>query len=170
MALFKSWKENRFALLLAVLGGVGLSMFIVGCATIIHGTTQDIGVSSSPTGATVIVDNTAYGRTPTIIKLSRKHNHIVKINLKGYQPFEATLTRSVSGWVWGNIVFGGFIGLAVDAISGGLYKLTPEQIQATLLKNETGYLYRKNSLYIAVVLTPDPAWQKIATLTKRSGY
>jgi hypothetical protein len=37
-----------------------------------------------------------------------------------FAGFEATVTRSVSGWVWGNVVFGGLVGLAVDAISGYL--------------------------------------------------
>lgn len=67
-----------------------------------------------------------------IAKLSRSDNHIVRIQMDGYQPFDATITRSVSGWVWGNLVFGGLIGLAVDATSGGLYKLTPEQVSAQM--------------------------------------
>ena len=36
-----------------------------------------------------------------------------------YQPFDMTLTRSVSGWVWRNIVFGGLIGLASRGLSDG---------------------------------------------------
>ena len=86
-----------------------------------HGTSQDLGISSSPTNATVMIDNVDAGKTPLVGKLSRKDNHIIKIQLGGYQPFEGTVTRKVSGWVWGNILFGGVIGLAVDAISGGLY-------------------------------------------------
>ena len=93
---------------------------LIACATIIHGTHQDVGISSVPTGAGVWVDNTEYGQTPLIAKLSRRDNHIVRIQMNGYQPFEATITHSVSGWVWGNIVFGGLVGLAVDAISGGM--------------------------------------------------
>jgi len=38
---------------------------------------------------------------PVIADLSRKDHHIVKIELDGYQPFEATVTRRVSGWVLG---------------------------------------------------------------------
>ncbi len=156
--------------LVVVLVGLGFGVFVTGCATIIHGTTQYVGFSSAPSGAAVIVDGATRGKTPTVLKLRRKDNHIIQIKLAGYQPFDATITRSVSGWVWGNIVFGGVIGLAVDAITGGLYKLTPEQIQATLSKNlsknKTGFLYKKDSLYLVVVLNPDPAWQKIANLTK----
>src|SRR5580765_5899488 len=105
---------------------------LTGCATIMHGTSQDIGFQSSPTNAKVLVDGLPMGNTPVVAKLSRKDNHIVKMNLDGYQPFEATLTRGTSGWVWGNAVFGGLIGLAVDAMSGGLYKINENSVSGQL--------------------------------------
>lgn len=131
-----------------------------------HGSKQAVGIGSTPTGAEVSVDNTPLGKTPVVATLSRKDHHIVKIDLAGYQPFETAITRSVSGWVWGNIVFGGIIGLAVDAISGGLYKLTPEQLQATMAQNVT--LSRDGDrLMIAVVLAPEAGWEQIGQLSPR---
>ena len=119
-----------------------MAIALSGCATIMHGTSQDIGFQSAPTNAKVTVDGLPMGNTPVVAKLSRKDNHIVKMNLEGYQPFEATLTRGTSGWVWGNIVFGGLIGLAVDAMSGGLYNLTPTQISAQLVQGIAPILWR----------------------------
>ena len=145
-----------------VLAGVMLA----GCATIMNQTTQAIGISSNPTGATVTVDSEPHGKTPVVTKLSRKDNHVVKLELAGYKPFETTLTRHVSGWVWGNIAFGGLIGLAVDAITGGMYKLTPDQITGELRKEGQSALLRDDTLYVAVVLTPDPRWEKIGQLQK----
>ena len=135
-----------------------------GCATIMQGTTQSIGIGSVPTSAIVTINNVEKGRTPVVVELKRKEHHIVKIEMPGYLPYETTFTRSTSGWVWGNIVFGGLIGLAVDAMAGGMYKLTPTEIDAVLTKEGANALYRKDSLYIAVVLTPDPAWEKIGQL------
>jgi hypothetical protein len=86
--------------------------------------------------------------------LTRKDNHIVRIELAGYKPYETTLTRKVSGWVWGNIVFGGLVGLAVDAIDGALYNLTPEQVSAALLAGTAHIVPTRNGMYIAVVLAP----------------
>jgi hypothetical protein len=102
-----------------------------GCATIIHGTHQSVGISSSPPGARISVDG-IQGVTPVVMDLTRKDNHIVTMQLEGYEPWSGTLTRSVSGWVWGNLAFGGLIGLGVDGLSGGIYKLEPEAINATL--------------------------------------
>ena len=89
---------------------------------------------------------------------------MVKIELDGYQPYETNLTRSTSGWVWGNIVFGGLIGLVVDASAGGMYKLTPDQIDSELRSAHAEAL-SNDGLFIAVVLKADPSWEKIGSLT-----
>jgi len=138
----------------------------ISCATIMHGTSQKIGVSSNPTGAKVTVDNKDMGVTPIFANLSRGDNHIVKIQLEGYQIAELTVTKKVSGWVWGNVLFGGLIGLAVDAISGGLYVLTPEQINAELKKSDIDIAVSDNCLFIITVLSPDQKWQKVGLLIK----
>lgn len=136
-----------------------------GCCSIIHGTKQDVGISSSPTGAAVKIDNVPNGNTPVVAKLTRKDTHVVHIEMPGYQPFDATITRNVSGWVWGNIVFGGLIGLAVDAIDGGMYNLTPEQVTATLSANHAAAARTADGVYLFAVLRPDPSWQKVGQLT-----
>ena len=141
-----------------------VALLLAGCATIMHGTKQSIGISSVPTDAQVTVDGVQLGRTPVIADLSRKEMHFVTIELDGYLPYDTTLTKSVSGWVWGNIVFGGVIGLAVDAISGGLYNLTPEQIEAELREQLSDCPGCEEGLFIVAVLHPDPDWQKIGTL------
>lgn len=137
---------------------------LTSCATIMHGTRQSVGIASNPSTASVWVDKIYAGNTPVIVDMSRKDNHIVRIELEGYQPYEATFSRKLSGWVFGNIVFGGVIGLAVDAISGGLYMLTPEQVQAELRSNQMAYSKKCHDSYIVVVLEPDPSWKKVGNL------
>ena len=143
---------------------LSLCFILISCASIMHGTHQDIGISSTPSSASVTVDNHPLGKTPIIADLKRKYNHIVKIEMAGYLPFETTIICSVSWWVCGNVVFGGLIGLAVDAISGGLYKLTPEQIVGVLQKENISFLNQKDKIFIAVVLHPNQGWQKIGQL------
>ncbi len=112
------------------------AILIAGCCSIIHGTKQEIGLSSSPSGASVTVNGQQMGTTPVTLDLKRNGSHKIAIEMEGYQPYEITLTKSVSGWVWGNVLFGGLIGLAVDAIDGAIYKLKPDTIQAQMLKSE----------------------------------
>lgn len=141
-----------------------LALSLTGCATIMHGTNQEVGFSSNPTGAKVCLDNQTCGKTPQVFKVSRKDNHVVRLELDGYQPYETTLTKSVSGWVWGNIVIGGLIGLAVDAISGGIYKLTPEQIEGALSKAEVSQTTNGQNVHIVLVRQANPSWVKVAQL------
>jgi hypothetical protein len=146
-----------------------LMLGLAGCASIIHGTHQDVGITSAPTGASVTIDNIQSGITPVFAKLTRKNNHIVRIELPGYQPLDLTVTRSVSGWVWGNVAIGGLIGLAVDAISGGMYKLSPEQLSATLNSSPTHASMSKtdDGIYLFVVLKPQSNWERVAQLQVR---
>lgn len=114
----------------------------------------------------VTINNQEVGKTPITTNLSRKDHHTVKIELAGYLPYETKLTRKVDGWIAGNIIFGGVIGLAVDAITGGMYKLTPDQIQAELRNRTVSIKQLKNGMYIAVVLKPNQDWQKVGQLEK----
>ena len=139
-------------------------LFTQACGTIMQGTTQQVGISSNPSNASVTINGQNHGNTPMIIDLKRKDSHMVRIQLDGYQPYETNLTRSTSGWVWGNIVFGGLIGLVVDASAGGMYKLTPEQIDSELRSSQAEALSNDDGLYIAVVLEADPSWEKIGSL------
>lgn len=142
------------------------SMALAGCASIMHGTSQDVGISSSPTGASVTIDNMAKAQTPFVASLSRKDSHIIHLAADGYAPADLTLTRSTSGWVWGNIVFGGLIGLAVDAMTGGLYNLTPDQLSATLAKQSASIAPSKAGIYVVLVPQAERGWTKVGQLRR----
>lgn len=158
-------KRGSWLLVTAV---VGLAPTILwACATIIHGSSQEVSINSQPTGAKVTIDGQPAGNTPVVSHLRRKDPHKITINMDGYQPFELATTRSVSGWVWGNIVFGGLIGLAVDAITGGLYNVKPEQVQAQLAKaGASRGVVQNGNIFVFLVREPDPSWVKIGQLER----
>jgi PEGA domain len=152
--------------------GIDLALGLVGCATIMHGSEQEIGFSSTPTNAKVSIDGQPRGQTPVVVKLARKEKHVVRMELDGYQPFEAALTRGTSGWVWGNIVFGGVIGLAVDAMSGGLYQINENSVAAQLqaanaLQQGGERRPPGDEVYIRIADGHDPAWMRIGTLVRK---
>jgi hypothetical protein len=104
------------------------------CATIMHGSHQEVSISSTPSGASITVDGQERGKTPIAVDLRRKEKSLIKITHDGYLPFETYLTKKTSGWVVGNLIFGGLPGLIVDALTGGLYLLRPEEIAPVLVK------------------------------------
>ena len=74
------------------------------------------------------------------------------------------LDRAVSGWFLGNLVIGGLIGIVVDVISGGVYKLEPGQITANLTEVAPTSEVIDGHIYISVVLEPEDNWVKIGQL------
>lgn len=137
-----------------------LFFFLFSCATIVNGPTQKIAVYSIPSSADVWIDGNFEGQTPLQARLSRSEDHLLKIELPGYEPYTARITRSLSGWLIGNIVFGGIIGIVIDAVSGSMYKLNPEQINAHLRK--IGAKATKGEeCYLFVVAEPDTSWEKL---------
>lgn len=155
-------KNNKYVSLILLASAVMTSL--TSCATIMHGTRQSVGIASNPSNANIWVDGIYVGNSPLIVEMSRKDNHYVTIQLDGYLPYQATFSRQMSYWVLGNFIFGGIIGLAIDAISGGIYMLTPDQIQAELRSNNLVYSKSSNESCIVVVLEPDPSWTKIGNM------
>ncbi|HEX6929947.1 MAG TPA: PEGA domain-containing protein [Gammaproteobacteria bacterium] len=144
---------------------LGSIAFLVGCASIVSGTTQPISFNSTPPGATILINGADMGKTPTTLHLKRNENYAVSIQLEGYMPETVNITRSMNGWIFGNIIFGGLIGIVIDAASGAMYKLTPEQVTATM--GEKLAINADDSVMIAVVMDVDPSWEKIAQLETR---
>ncbi|MFY7912743.1 MAG: hypothetical protein ACOVO2_24460 [Emticicia sp.] len=147
------------------------------CASIIHGKSQDVFISSQPKGAIIRVDDRDFGQTPKVLGLPRmgrmdgepstKKEYKITLSLEGYMPYETILQRKVDGWFFGNILVGGVIGIVIDAVTGSMYKLTPSQISAQMKMNGANvFNYKKSEVYIATTLQPDPNWQKIGKIEK----
>jgi uncharacterized protein YceK len=109
-----------------------LLLLTSGCATLLQGTTQQIMVSSTPAGATVVVDGSMRFTTPAALDLARKESHKLEINLDGYHPEIVNLRSVSSNMAAGNIVAGGLIGFAVDYSNGAAFRLVPELVKVNL--------------------------------------
>lgn len=137
----------------------GVCAALSGCATIVHSGPRPISVSSTPPGAKVTIydRNDALvqtNNTPFVAQLPTKYSYFqgqkyrLVFELPGHAPAEVRLEPSLSGWYFGNIVFGGLIGmLIVDPLTGAMYNLTPEKIeqplsatQAQVIRNGKGFL------------------------------
>jgi len=113
-------------------GAIALSFMLTVCATIFSGSMQTVKFTSNPSSATIFVDEVEAGKTPLEMKIPRRNEHLVKMKLDGYQPYQTRLTQQFNGWCAGNIVFGGLIGLVVDMSTGAMYNLSPGEINAEM--------------------------------------
>jgi len=106
----------------------------IGCATIIHGTTQEIDITSAPDQAEVWIDGARMGTTPTKVTLKRNGTFQVTVKKEGYKEATVKISGTTSAWIIGNVIFGGIIGCGIDFISGGAYDLKPERVDINLTK------------------------------------
>ncbi len=122
------------------------SLMLSGCASIVSKSSYPISINSTPSGAKVTIKDRRgmdiySGNTPTYIKLSAgagfftKANYIVTFEMDGYEKRSVPVEYGIDGWYFGNILFGGLIGmLIVDPATGAMWKLETEFIHETLSK------------------------------------
>ncbi|MDP3658884.1 translation initiation factor 2 [Phenylobacterium sp.] len=111
------------------------------CATITRGTTTSFVVESTPPGATV---RTSSGfscpATPCVFKMPRKDPFEVTASKAGYKNASSYVRTQIAGaggaGMAGNIIFGGIIGVGVDATSGAMNDLSPNPLHIVLEKKD----------------------------------
>jgi hypothetical protein len=120
-------------------------------------------VGSSPAGAKVTITNRRgvevySGLTPAKVSLKsgagffKKESYTVKYALEGYDPLEIPLECKLNGWYWGNILFGGLLGmLVIDPATGAMYKLSVPFVDGSLTKSGTGSVNTAPTLHIYAI-------------------
>lgn len=104
-----------------------------GCATIVNGSNVDVTLATTPTGATATVNGQTYITSNQVtVPIRRGKEATIHIEKEGYESQDVRLNRQLGGWIWGNILFGGLIGLGVDLISEKGYGVDPDEVNVTL--------------------------------------
>ncbi len=116
---------------------------IAGCASTVSDSDYPVSVASYPAGANFEVRNekgfvVSNGVTPGQIMLKAGagyfdgETYTITYRKEGHADQTTVLDSEIDGWYWGNIIFGGLIGmLIVDPSSGAMYKL-PSHVSASL--------------------------------------
>lgn len=98
-----------------------------GCGTIVHGTRQDLSITTNPPGATASVDDETCD-TPCTLRVHRKTTSLTLT--KGTYREEIDLERRFNVWssLVGNIIFYVVPGILFDAATGGAYEISPVNV------------------------------------------
>lgn len=134
-------------------------LFSGGCASIVHSGNRSISINTEPVGAKATISKqdgevVTVQTTPCTVSLDPKKRYFVgqpyvlRLELAGYKSTQVELKPTMSGWYFGNIIFGGLIGMvAVDPVTGSMWNIEPSKIQqkltaeqATLIKNKHGFV------------------------------
>ena len=112
-----------------------LALSLTSCASIVSKSEWPVIIDSNPTGAAIkITDENGKvvqtGTAPFSLTLSAKQaffckaDYDVEATLPGQPPTHARMSAALNPWYFGNIIFGGLIGLLiVDPATGAMWKL-----------------------------------------------
>lgn len=132
--------------MLKMTAAIAAVSLVTGCATIVGDKEQSITINSSPSNANVLITDERSmevhsGNTPTTVQLRKSDGsyfggktYTVEISKEGFESRTMMINSSPNGWyIGGNLLLGGFIGwLIVDPLTGAMYNLTPDSINASL--------------------------------------
>jgi hypothetical protein len=96
-----------------------------GCASIMKGSSQSVGITTPPvTGATCNLtskEGSWQVVSPGAVTVSRsKQDMQVRCTKEGYQEAVAVIPSNFEGWTVGNLIFGGIVGVGIDAATGAM--------------------------------------------------
>jgi hypothetical protein len=152
-----------------------------GCATILNGGSEDIPISSVPSEATVKIldkNNQVFwsGVTPATVSMKRGAgffqgaSYQIEISKKGFATQTVTISSDLNGgwYILGNLIFGGVIGwLIVDPLSGAMWTLSPDRVNANL-QEQASWLRDKHGLVIVLrQQIPNNLFQELSPLRIR---
>ena len=110
-----------------------------GCASVTRGTTENISIASTPSGAEAVVSGLEVPTTcttPCAIVAKRNADVSIAFKKEGYEPQIVQLTTEIPGsgaaGFAGNILAGGLIGMGVDAVTGAATDHKPNPVIVTL--------------------------------------
>lgn len=112
------------------LAAFGMLAFGGGCSSVLEGTTQDIVVSTKPSGADcdfVRGGHTIARVSPTPGSATvdkTRHDITIQCELEGYRKATYLNKSDYAAASFGNLIAGGIIGVGVDAVSGAQNKYT----------------------------------------------
>lgn len=125
-----------------------LFLMATSCASIVSKSSWPITIDSTPSESEIsITDKKGIeiynGYTPATLNLKSgsgffgKARYQVKFEKMGYETKTVPIEFKLNGWYFGNILFGGLIGmLIVDPATGAMYKLETKFLNETLLKKD----------------------------------
>ncbi len=135
---------NKSAFTLMTVG-----FLLSGCASIVGSTSETVSFNSNVVDSEAVIKNkdniTVYsGTLPMTLSLRKKagffsgETYQILAQKKGYISQSQTLDTTLSGWYWGNLLFGGIIGmLIVDPATGAMWTFDSDNVFINLQKQET---------------------------------
>ncbi len=124
---------------------------LTSCATVVSDSKYPVTITSNPNEAIITIadinNRVIYqGKTPAVVSLEasngffQKASYTIKFEKAGFDDSIYTLTSTLDGWYWGNLLIGGVLGMVIiDPLTGAMWKLDPNvsmQLTEKVAKNQ----------------------------------
>ena len=125
---------------------------LAGCATITTGSSQNVTLVTEPGGAACVFSRGGeimgvINPTPGTLMLTKGHGDIrVRCSKEGFVDSSGVVGAKFQKMTFGNILFGGIIGIVVDAASGATGEYEP-QITITLVPAQFGSVEERDAFF-----------------------
>lgn len=154
-----------FQYYLAILVLVGGTSLLGGCATIVSGDETDTQITTDPIGAECELLGEDYNTivtTPANVQLDSDAAPVTIIcNADGHLEERTEIDTSMDGSIFGNILMGGLIGIAIDAASGSGQKY-PESVELVLVPTSFPSVAARDAWYERQVQRVDDKYVQLA--------
>lgn len=122
-------------------GGCAAAVALGACATLTRGTNETVSIITDPPEASCALKRSGQivgiaNPTPATVTLEKSKDDVSVVCAKdGHFDGVHVLSSTFQNMTFGNIVFGGFIGLGVDAASGAMHEY-PDNVTVVLVPKE----------------------------------
>ena len=148
-----------------------LFVLTTGCASIVSKSIYPITFRTNPSEANIVITDKGgkeifRGQSPATLTLSASNGfwssarYDVIANKAGFHEAKGSVTARVDGWVLGNIIFGGLLGLLiVDPATGAMWQLPSDHVVNLTAQNEAPP--PANPLLVSVTDLPEELQKKL---------
>ncbi len=126
-----AWRRSVGTFLLATFGVLTLGSLFA-CATLVSGSSQNVTITTDPAGASCIFRRNdqvigVINPTPGTLNVEKSRGDIaVACTKDGYLDSKGVVGSKFQAMTFGNILFGGLVGVVVDAPSGATSQYEPQ--------------------------------------------
>jgi hypothetical protein len=131
-----------------------MSVSAGGCATVMHGTHQDLTFKSEPDGAKVALSTGQTCTAPCTFSVKRGDDLRVDFERAGYKAEYVYVQSRLGAATFGNVIAGGIIGGVVDGSNGASNHLYPSPVSVRLAQagsSEEGVLLDEKGAVISSI-------------------
>jgi hypothetical protein len=155
--------------ILRLVAAIAASMSLSACASIVSDNTSTTYLDTDPEKARCELHGQDFKRvveTPNSISLPAKAAPLtISCSADGYKTASGNLDTEMDGWIFGNLIFGGIVGVVVDVARGAGQKFPPK-MTVVLEPERFADTTRRDAFYARRKALSEEKWARVINDTQ----